>query len=108
MLAGLRREGGPNPAKEVIEVYLKSAPDLYHKIRSGLVNGDQEQVFRSAHTLKSSSANVGAMRLAELSREVEMLAREERLGEVSEASMARLGHELSGVCDNLTGRLSSP
>ena len=51
---------------------------------------------------------MGAMRLAELSREVEMLAREERLGEVSEASMARLGHELSGVCDNLTGRLSSP
>ena len=38
----------------------------------GLEIEDQELFTRSAHTLKSSSANVGAMNLSEMSKELEM------------------------------------
>lgn len=47
--------------------------------------GDVEQLRRLAHTLKSSSASVGALRLSALCAEVENLARQGRDAELRPA-----------------------
>ena len=41
------------------------------RIRSSAGTGDTESLRRAAHTLKSSSANVGALGLSEICRKIE-------------------------------------
>ncbi len=60
----------------VIQSYLKSAPNLMHGVREAVQNRDMDALVKSAHPLKSSSANVGAMALSSLSKELEFKGRE--------------------------------
>lgn len=48
----------------LVECYLETTPDLIQSLRSAFDGGDWELVNRSAHSLKSSSATLGAIRLA--------------------------------------------
>jgi signal transduction histidine kinase/DNA-binding NarL/FixJ family response regulator len=73
------RELGDDAAQsfleQVVELYLESAPTLIEQLRGGLSSADAGAVRAAAHTLKSSSANVGAMQLAEMCRRLEAAAR---------------------------------
>ncbi|MET0027428.1 MAG: response regulator [Candidatus Thiodiazotropha sp.] len=60
----------------VLESYLKSAPGLMYGIRDAVKSGDMDGLVKSAHPLKSSSANVGAMELSILARELEFKGRQ--------------------------------
>ncbi|MEJ2692442.1 MAG: response regulator [Candidatus Thiodiazotropha sp.] len=59
----------------VIQSYLISAPNLMHEIRDAVQQHDMDALVKSAHPLKSSSANVGAMELSALARELETIGR---------------------------------
>ncbi|MFM8320779.1 MAG: Hpt domain-containing protein [Chloroflexota bacterium] len=61
--------------RELIEVYQADSPQLIEQMRAGLAGGVVEQVRRSAHSLKSNSASLGALRLSEAARALETLAR---------------------------------
>jgi len=58
---------------EMITAYLEETPPIIEDIKKGLETKDQELFTRSAHTLKSSSANVGAMNLSDMSKELELM-----------------------------------
>jgi PAS domain S-box-containing protein len=58
---------------EMITAYLEETPPIIEDMKQGLETKDTELFTRSAHTLKSSSANVGAMNLSDLSKELEMM-----------------------------------
>jgi signal transduction histidine kinase/DNA-binding response OmpR family regulator/HPt (histidine-containing phosphotransfer) domain-containing protein len=60
----------------VIESYLNSAPGLMVGIRDAVKERDMNALVKSAHPLKSSSANVGAMELSTLARDLEFKGRE--------------------------------
>lgn len=60
----------------VLESYLSSAPGLMHAIRDAVKAGDMDALVKSAHPLKSSSANVGAMELSIMARELEFKGRQ--------------------------------
>jgi len=60
---------------ELVDTYLADADEQLEAMRSAAANGDPETLLRPAHTLKSSSANVGALGLAEQCRALEMDAR---------------------------------
>lgn len=78
VLASLREIGqssGTNLVENVISIYLKQAPDLIDQIGNAIANNDCSQLSNAAHTLKSSSANVGARHLAEQSDSLETAAR---------------------------------
>ncbi len=60
---------------EMIDTYLSDAPMLIEQMRSGIASSNVELVRRAAHSLKSNSANIGALRLAGVTRELEMIAK---------------------------------
>jgi HPt (histidine-containing phosphotransfer) domain-containing protein len=60
---------------ELIDTYLSDSPSLIGQMRTGLAGGNIEVVRRAAHSLKSNSASFGANRLANASRDLEMLAK---------------------------------
>ena len=64
---------------EVLAVFNEDAPELLRSLQQALDGNDAELFRRSAHSLKSNSAAFGAVTLAELARELEMLGKEGRL-----------------------------
>ena len=77
VLADLLASTGDDPAfvRELLETYLAETPDQLAAIRAAIEADDAEALVRPAHTLKASSATLGAMRLSALARELEMAGR---------------------------------
>ncbi len=66
----------------VIQSYLKSAPGLMHGIRDAVQDKDMDALVKAAHPLKSSSANVGAIDLSVLARDLEVKGRNNDTGDL--------------------------
>jgi HPt (histidine-containing phosphotransfer) domain-containing protein len=67
----LREWGGDTLVGKMVELYLKNAPERLADVRDGLAEGDARRAERGAHSLKSSSANLGGERLRRLCQLVE-------------------------------------
>jgi HPt (histidine-containing phosphotransfer) domain-containing protein len=61
--------------RELVETYLSDAPAQLEAMTAAVEADDADALVRPAHTLKSSSATVGAMRLSSVARELEMAGR---------------------------------
>ena len=78
VIADLRELGGdedPGLLTELIDLFLTDAPGRVRDVETGLATGDIKLVERAAHTLKSSSANIGALTLSSICKRIEELAR---------------------------------
>src|SRR5689334_17807101 len=78
VIEGLRELGGaedPGLLVELIDLYLADAPQRMTEIEQSLTSGDWTLLERAAHTLKSASANIGALGLSELCKQLECKAR---------------------------------
>jgi HPt (histidine-containing phosphotransfer) domain-containing protein len=86
--------------REIITIYLEDTPKRLAELRTYLKSGDVAAFTRAAHTIKGSSANVGAQLLKGIAERLEGLSRREGLGRVepmiaeSEAEFARAEAEL--------------
>jgi signal transduction histidine kinase/DNA-binding response OmpR family regulator/HPt (histidine-containing phosphotransfer) domain-containing protein len=67
----LEEAGNQGFLERIIGLYLSGATRLVEGVISAAERGDAESLLRSAHTLKSSSANVGALGLSDLCRRIE-------------------------------------
>ena len=65
----------PEFADHVLDLFIRSATQLLADIDVAAGKGDVRTLQRAAHTLKSSSATVGALVLSEQARQCEMLLR---------------------------------
>ncbi|MCG5501149.1 ATP-binding protein [Ectothiorhodospira lacustris] len=82
-LDGLLRLGGGSDQDllmKVFKAYLETSLPLIRQIEEAMTTGDAEALRSAAHALKSSSGNVGAMRLSEVCRQLETCARENPMG----------------------------
>ena len=74
-LARLERFGGRTLLHEMIDLYLKHAPDRLSAAAAGIEASDPVATENALHALRSSSAQLGAIRLAALCEEGEAIAR---------------------------------
>ena len=73
-LRALRREGHPDPLERIISKFLESTPHDLKSLQSAVESGDLKRAKEIAHMLKSGSANLGALHLSALFRDVEIYA----------------------------------
>ncbi len=73
------RVGKPDLWKKLIGIYLETTPASLEALEQALTNDDCPSVQMTAHILKSSSANLGAAKLADLFRQLEAVAEEGNL-----------------------------
>jgi CheY-like chemotaxis protein len=71
----LDRQGSAEVLKNVIDIFFRETPPLLQALHQAASQGDVAALQRTAHSLKSGSANLGARRLAELCRVLEASAR---------------------------------
>ena len=100
-LERLERFGGGTLLRQMIALFLTAAPERIEATRGAAVRGDGAAAELALHSLKSSSAQLGAMRMQRLSEQGEHLARNgalEGLGEITR----QLNDELVRVRDWLS------
>lgn len=73
-LERLRRFGGAKLLGDMITLFLEAVPQRLDAARRGLAHADARTVEHELHALKSSSAQLGALRMHRLSLEGETLA----------------------------------
>jgi CheY-like chemotaxis protein/HPt (histidine-containing phosphotransfer) domain-containing protein len=74
-IRSLESPGGQGLFERVLSLFLSDSPKMVKQIRTAAEKGDAESLRLAAHTLKSSSANVGATGLSDLCRTIEGMAR---------------------------------
>ena len=106
----LDRIGGNDFVVEMIELFLENAPQRLERARQALDEGDVPTLHRAVHSLKSTSANVGARAMQETAATAERRADDQDLaalrplledldrhyGEVKEALAAERDRRKSG------------
>ena len=84
VFGNLREMMGADFMVELVDTYLQDSPEMLAQMRQALDAQDAESFRRAAHSLKSNSANFGAMQLSTLARDLEMMGRENRLEHAGE------------------------
>ncbi|MFL6570203.1 MAG: response regulator [Burkholderiales bacterium] len=74
-LGTLRTNGRPELLARTIDLYLVESPKLVQKLKQAASANDVPEIARSAHSLKSCSANVGATLLSRYCADIEASAR---------------------------------
>jgi two-component system sensor histidine kinase/response regulator len=74
-------DAGQQLMLEIARIYLDTSEEGMQQIEHAVLAEDNVALSRASHTLKSSSANVGAQTLSELCRRLEMLGRESKVNE---------------------------
>jgi CheY-like chemotaxis protein len=70
-IRALHRPGSPDLLAKVVGLYTSNSAVLTEAMRRAALANDAAGLLQAAHALKSSSANVGAVTLAELCKDVE-------------------------------------
>jgi HPt (histidine-containing phosphotransfer) domain-containing protein len=73
--------GDPAFVDELVQTFLDDAAAQLGELRAAADAGSVDGIVRPAHSLKSNSASVGAMRLSELARSLEADARGGQVGD---------------------------
>jgi HPt (histidine-containing phosphotransfer) domain-containing protein len=91
---------------ELFDSYFTSSPELIADMRQAIASGEAPRLQRAAHSLKSGSANFGALAFAAQCRELEDIG---KTGDLSgaEEKVEALEAAYSGVEAALQARLQS-
>jgi signal transduction histidine kinase/CheY-like chemotaxis protein/HPt (histidine-containing phosphotransfer) domain-containing protein len=99
-LKSLRRGDGPSVLERAVGMYLENAPTVLEELRRAIAGGDASAVWKIAHSLKSSSASLGAKELAQQIGDMEGRARQNNLVE-ADSRLVRIETEFQKVSSAL-------
>jgi len=107
-IAGLQQLARANPSfmRDITGLFREDALVRIHELRDSAARADAETLARAAHSLKSSSGNIGAARMYSLCATIESSARERNLEGVAEmveqlaAELDRALHVLAQSTDS--------
>jgi HPt (histidine-containing phosphotransfer) domain-containing protein len=95
-LARLCAWGGEDLLRRIVAAFLEHAPAVLRAARAGLEGDDPTAVGAAAHSLKSSAAQVGAVRLSQVAAAIEELARAGAVAPLADR-VAAMEHEFAAV-----------
>ncbi|MBP6901111.1 MAG: Hpt domain-containing protein [Burkholderiaceae bacterium] len=107
LLSQLDPTGANQLVQRVLNTYRASLARLRQQALQAHSTGDAATVKLAVHTLKSSSASVGALRLSALCAEAEQCVREGRLDSLPEV-LGRLDAEAARVDEAVFSLLQAP
>ena len=94
------RESVSTAFDKMVEAYVEDLPILAESLEEAINSKDYDQIQHFAHSIKGSSKNFGAVELAEVSRELEEMAKEKQL-EDANTQLIALFEEVDRVIEHL-------
>lgn len=76
-ISTLQRPGKPDLLKRVVDLFISESPKALASMQQGIDDFDLSLVRNAAHSLKSSSAYVGAKMVSQRCRDLEAAARDD-------------------------------
>ena len=89
--------------ERLVDVFLEDTPRLLRALEAAAAGPDHDALREAAHSLKSSSANLGAMSLSAAAKRVELAARERTL-ERPAVAVALIANEFARARQQLLAR----
>lgn len=102
-LLELQRLSGSNVVPLIVNSFVTEGPRRLERMRSALARGDRQELVLVAHTLKGGSSQLGALRVAAVSGELEESGKEGTLDGIGEI-LDRLERELAAASAALLAR----
>jgi CheY-like chemotaxis protein/HPt (histidine-containing phosphotransfer) domain-containing protein len=99
-IRALQRPGAADVLAKIVHLYIDHSPGIVAAIRQSVKDADAASLRSSAHSLKSSSANVGAARVTAICRRLEAMGRDGQLAG-AQAELDVLEFEFKAACDAL-------
>ncbi|NRA30413.1 MAG: Hpt domain-containing protein [Parvularculaceae bacterium] len=87
---------GVDAVRPILEAYWESNDELTAALQQGLDAGDTTDIAASAHGLKGSSANLGAIVVADRAKEIELAAKAGDIG-AAKAAFDKLAADISAT-----------
>jgi CheY-like chemotaxis protein len=109
-LLELQRLSGCDVVSPIVDSFVAEGPRRVERMRGALARGDRQELLLVAHTLKGGSAQLGALRVASVSGEVEESVNDGRfdsIGGIGEL-LDRLEHELAAASAALLACRGAP
>jgi HPt (histidine-containing phosphotransfer) domain-containing protein len=91
---------------ELVQVYLEDTPKALAALDQAATRGDNEGLIAPSHSLKSTSANLGALGLSELAKRLEHGARSGTLGSEAPVIVAEIKRNFERVTVELNSLLA--
>lgn len=104
-LKDLGGEDEPELFRELVGMFLRDTPPRLEALGQALDSGDATELERVAHAMKSSCGNLGAVVMAELCYQLEMVGREGEL-ESAQSLVQRSNEEFQRVIEALESELA--
>lgn len=104
-IRNLNPAGYPTLLGRLVKAYLTSSAEAITAFDAALAKGDREALGKTAHSLKSSSGNMGATQLADLCKELELVGRSKSDADPTPLVEA-ITHECGAVCKALQTELA--
>ncbi len=98
--------GADNLVRQVVEAFISSADKIVVKLNTAWIEQDIASLQFSAHSLKSSSANVGALRLSEMAKQLEFDCRHNNTTDSGDL-VAKIASEYESVRSALQKRIDT-
>lgn len=96
-IRSLQREGAPDILSKIVGLYLDNSKGLLVEIEEAVGEADGKKIRSTAHSLKSSSANLGADILAAICKELELMGKNDEL-DGSHEKFEELKQEYEAAC----------
>lgn len=71
ILYTIQPDDEPDFVKNILLIYISSTEENITLLETSFANNNNAEMTRAAHTIKSSSANIGAMELMDICKEIE-------------------------------------
>jgi two-component system sensor histidine kinase/response regulator len=77
-LEGLKERcgGSKDLVQKIAQKFAETGPNMVAQVKDAVASRDADAVYRAAHQLKGASATMGAVKLANIAADIEMLGRE--------------------------------
>jgi HPt (histidine-containing phosphotransfer) domain-containing protein len=95
-IRALSADRGAVLVRRVVGAFIDDSPQQFASLQTALAGADAGALRKIAHSLKSSSANVGAEALAQLCKDLELLGRSNTT-EGAAGILADMAHEYQAV-----------
>lgn len=79
----LKQNLGVDFVVELVDTYCVETPQLINQLWQALAQGEVDAFRRAAHSIKSSSASIGAMTFSAQAKDLETIAKNGELGEIT-------------------------
>lgn len=84
---------------DLIRLFLHDAPLQFNRLQTAVAQGDANDLYQTAHKFKSTCGSIGAIRLAEIIRRLELAGRQS----VLEGTVELLRHAQSTADETFRG-----